>query len=456
MRKDPKTALESVQSASFTASVVCFILLMQSDHSATFDFRLVPASGILLLAVCLAWWLDARRPEAVALIPSLTGQPEYCLTCHADLPEISPSHPIQVFGCVSCHGGERLSLDADLAHSTMRGGANPSDLSVAGQSCGGENCHSGASAQNRDHIQRVETSLQSTYAGAIASIRYTFGAQPDLTARLGVFGVTDSNRVTKTGLAALAAFDPAVDGIPAIGQFAENCLTCHLNAVPRDGRAFLRFTGCAACHSPGTSGMVSQKGEVHRLTTAIPYTQCNTCHNRGNYDLRQMVFVERSDQPADRLHAYYQPISQFTRCEYTLDCVDCHTRAEAMGDGDLHSTKKEIQYIQCQTCHGTLTSLPLTRTLSEADELAFKLAQLNPVVDLKAGDSVLVTGQGELLWNTRVLSQGAYRMVGKVTRQVFNFRPVKGSGCTQTGEDQTSAYCHQCHSVQREPDMGSR
>jgi hypothetical protein len=91
---------------------------------------IVIASGILLLALSLAWWLNSCHLQPVKLIPTITGQPEYCLTCHADLPEISSSHPVKTFGCVLCHGGERLALDADLAHSTMRGGANPSDLSA--------------------------------------------------------------------------------------------------------------------------------------------------------------------------------------------------------------------------------------------------------------------------------------------------------------------------------------
>ena len=131
------------------------------------------ASGLLLLALVLSWWWTSRQPNPVELIPTLTGQPEYCITCHADVPDISPSHPNKTFGCVTCHGGERLALNADLAHSSMRGGANPSDLSVVEQSCGGGNCHSGSEAQDRNHIERVMTSVQSTYAGAIASIRFT-------------------------------------------------------------------------------------------------------------------------------------------------------------------------------------------------------------------------------------------------------------------------------------------
>ena len=112
-----------------------------------------------------------------------------------------------------------------------------------------------------------------------------------------------------------------------------------------------------------------------------------------------MTFVLRTDRPADRLRDYYQPISQFTKCEYTLDCIDCHTRTEAMGDGDIHSSKKEIQYIRCQTCHGTPSELPIAKTLTDPNDIAFHQARLNPVVELKLGDTVLVTDKGEPLWN---------------------------------------------------------
>ena len=188
---------------------------------------------------------------------------------------------------------------------------------------------------------------------------------------------------------------------------------------------------------------------VHKLTAAIPYTQCDACHNRGNYDLRTMTFQPRTDTATTRLQDYYQPIAQFTKCEWTLGCIDCHTRTEAMGDGSLYSSKQDIQYIQCRTCHGTLTSLPKMRTLTDPNDLAFRLAQLNPVVILQLGDTILVTDKGEPFWNTRVLPDGTYQLVGKATGQVFMFKPVMGSGCLQDPNDQSSASCHQCHSVQR-------
>jgi hypothetical protein len=413
---------------------------------------LVVASSLLLLVLLVIAWWTGRRDQPVALVPSLTGQAEYCLTCHGDLDEISPSHPVKAFGCVMCHGGERLALDRDLAHSTMRGGANPADFSVVQASCGGSECHSGAAEAHKDHIQRSTTSIQDTYAGAIAIIRYTFGDQPDLTARLGT-RVIDAPQ-SDTGIVRLGLFDPAQESSPLVQLFGQNCLTCHLSAPPPEGSAYARFTGCAACHTPAQPEAIQgstpvDMTQVHKLTTAMPYTQCNTCHNRGNYDLRNMTFQPRADSPTDRLHHYYQPIAAFTKCEYTLDCIDCHTRTEAMGDGNLYSSKLEVEYTQCKTCHGTLTELPLVRILTDPNDLAFRLASLNPVVDLKLGDSILVTEKGEPIWNSRVMADGTYQMVGKVTGQTFTFHPVKGSGCKQDPADQSSSSCHQCHSVQR-------
>ncbi len=416
-------------------------------------YFLPAASLFLLLGLLIAAWQESCHPKPIALTPTLTGQAEYCQSCHSDLAEISKSHPVQTFGCVLCHGGERLALEATLAHSTMRGGKNPSDFSVVQASCGGPACHSGAAEDFRNHIQRATTSIQATYAGAIASIRYTFGDQPDLKARLGVFAVQVPE--STSGITELAAFNPAQETNPYVKAFGENCLTCHLSAQPvQTGGRYDHFTGCSACHTPTQSSDLSSVDtstatQVHKLTTAISYAQCDTCHNRGNYDLRAITFVPRTDQPSDRLHDYYQPIAQFTKCEWTLDCVDCHTRDEAMGDGNLYGSKKDIQYNRCKTCHGTLTELPRTRTLTDPNDLAFRMALLNPVIDLKVGDTILVTEKDEPLWNIRVLPDGTYEMFGKANGQRYIFRPVKGSGCTQDPERQDSGSCHECHSVER-------
>ncbi len=170
-----------------------------------------------------------------------------------------------------------------------------------------------------------------------------------------------------------------------------------------------------------------------------------------------MTFLPRTDMPADppligdalRLHDYYQPIGQFTKCEYELDCIDCHTQQQVMGDGILYNNKSEAQYTQCQTCHGTLDSLPQQMVVQTESDLAMTLANVNPLVDLAVGDTIMSTDRSEPLYNIR-LEDGQWVLTGKATGEVYTVPLVQGSACTQDVNDQSSASCHQCHSVDRE------
>jgi hypothetical protein len=197
------------------------------------------------------------------------------------------------------------------------------------------------------------------------------------------------------------------------------------------------------------------------LTTAIPFYQCNHCHNRGNYSLRQMAFLLREDLPpagaplsaqmpaeGRRLIEYYQPIGEFTLCEWELDCVECHTAQEAMGDGDIYPNQAAIQYTQCRTCHGTLDELPQVTTVTAAHETALRQARLNPNYELEIGDEVLITERGELMGNIKRIGQELI-LTSKVSGEEYPVVPVQGTACEQKVEEQESYYCHECHAYER-------
>ncbi|HSB89589.1 MAG TPA: hypothetical protein VLD63_06140 [Anaerolineales bacterium] len=426
------------------------------------------AAGVLLVG------LRDRTPpyaafgstEPVILVPSLSGKPEYCLTCHAGIEEISPAHPTEVFGCVSCHGGQPLALDAETAHAGLRGGRNPSDFAVVDANCGGNDCHSGPADEGLDHIHRSRVSLQATYAGAIAQVRYAFGAQSDLRALFGVSAISDPELGSPTALPSLDSLLPIADSEPEqVRTLAARCLTCHLGAPPIDRPGYQRQTGCAACHSVSNWQGTYAGGDptiardepghaaAHRLTTAIPYTQCDACHNRGNYSLVDMAFHERTDLSPDgtapRLEAFYQPIAQFTACEVDLDCVDCHASGEVMGDGDLHSRMDEVRAVECRTCHGTPSEGPATRTLADPDDPALRQASLNPSSSLQRGDTVVITSRGDTLWNVRRLTDGTFELTAKLSGRAYPIPQVAGSPCEQDPEDQSASACHECHAVER-------
>jgi hypothetical protein len=407
------------------------------------------------------------------IVPQTTGQPELCLTCHLGLAEISPSHPVDVFGCVSCHGGNGLSLETELAHQGLRGGKNPGDFRVAEESCG-NGCHNGTGDPEKDHVNGVLRSVQGTYAGGIATVRFSFGLQPDDTPIYGAYSVTDDKLTSRTGIDALDAL-PRTSDHTIEQNFIANCLDagCHLSEPARAEPYFYRSTGCAACHVLYANDGLYQGNDptiprnepghmrLHQLTTAIPFDQCNHCHNRGNYSLRQMEFLLRQDLPpagpplseqmpeeGRRLIEYYQPIGQFTLCEWELDCIECHTMQEIMGDGDIYPNQAAMQYTQCQTCHGTIQKLPDIITVTAEDETALRIARLNPNYDLQIGDEVIVTERGELMGNIKQID-GQLILTSKVSGQTYPVNPVWGSGCRQNINQQESRYCHECHAYER-------
>ena len=83
---------------------------------------------------------------------------------------------------------------------------------------------------------------------------------------------------------------------------------------------------------------------MHQLTTSMPYTQCNKCHNRGNYSLADVQFHPRQDRRQTACTTITSPSQSSPAASGPLDCADCHTRQEAMGDGHIYNNKKEIQY----------------------------------------------------------------------------------------------------------------
>jgi len=76
-------------------------------------------------------------------------------------------------------------------------------------------------------------------------------------------------------------------------------------------------------------------------------------------------------------------------------------------------------------------------------------AHLNPVVDLNVGDKVVMTSQGEALWNVTQQADGTFVMVGKATQMRYDVPLVKDSGCEQDPNEQQSSACHACHAVER-------
>lgn len=147
----------------------------------------------------------------------------------------------------------------------------------------------------------------------------------------------------------------------------------------------------------------------------------------------------------DRVKDYYLPGEIFAQCEVSLDCIDCHTRQDVMGDNQLHTSQYDAVHLQCQDCHGNKGSLPKTKQIVDPKDLAFEEQITNPKFPkLNVGDEILVTGKGEELPFIR--HQGNdWVQSSRVTGKTFKIPLVYGSECQQSLLEQGADSCHKCH-----------
>ena len=451
-----------------------------------------------------------QKPEIVNLVLP-NGQVERCKTCHIGIEEISDSHPSDTLGCAVCHGGNPLSLDKTIAHAQMVGGGHPGSLDVASLSCGGTGpngvtCHSGNHDQTKNQVDTVKTSIMSTKAGELSVVRRIFGIDkttevPGLNKGEGAFHYPNplqgrlkesvflqdclsqchqsegdlllhlnnpqlaSAKTPSTSTTELASspgiMDKAITEEVTSPSHSKNVLDTRVQA-----------NGCESCHSltnpthtyVGNDTTIKEnqsgRGMVHRLTTQIPYTQCNQCHNQGTHDPIQMKFTVRSDMDqvtrdwqagdltwTDRVRDYYLPGELFARCEVSLDCIDCHTRLDTKGDGEFYTSQQEAVHIQCLDCHGTKEKIPLTKKVEDPNDLVVQMQKqiTNPnFPTLKIGDEILISAQGEELPYLRHKGDD-WIQSSRVTGKTFKVPLVIESQCEQSPEEQGADFCHKCH-----------
>lgn len=306
--------------------------------------------------------------------------------CHVGIENIAPvkemSDEIKKKGeCTVCHmGNPNETKDEDIAHEGMY--KNPSDLNHVRETCG--QCH-------EQQTENIFKSLHSTMAGMISGARYTWGAQPEKLALYGVKPVVDTRtNLPEHALSELklipfyneedASYQTTyldqvqISGNPIDSYLRKQCLRCHLwvdrsNANPGDRRA----SGCAACHVlydyEGKSQTADQSIDntktgrpmKHEITSKIPTEQCLRCHNRGGRTGVSFIGHMEADYStpyrqggadAQRTHGRtYNKLQSDHHYAKGLECIDCHTGVDVMGDGYIYSKKWQQNKTTCETCH---------------------------------------------------------------------------------------------------------
>ncbi|RJR29905.1 MAG: hypothetical protein C4576_34555 [Desulfobacteraceae bacterium] len=279
-----------------------------------------------------------------------------CQECHQGIERISAGHD---FECGTCHlhpEQQRILFLTD--HTAVV--RNPSDPRWVSLFCG--KCHG-------REIAAVTTSLHGTMAGVINQTRYLWGAQESALPPL--YSAND-------------ALKPIPDPVPRPQDPSElvddflrrKCLRCHLQATGGSDRGLFRASGCAACHVlysddgryEGADKAVDKRKQgypqAHRFTKKIEDRQCLHCHNQNNVgadyhglfarDHHQSYRARtREGSPSPKLYGSdHHYLSRDVHAEKGLWCIDCHSKREVMGDGNLYGHALAVPMIQCSDCHG--------------------------------------------------------------------------------------------------------
>lgn len=353
----------------------------------------------------------------------------------------------------------------------MLGPRNPSAPQYWDKSCG--QCHA-------LQLARVKSNLMTTNAGMIRNIMATWegAGEPDF--------------------AAFALETHAADGSPLqlhdIGQvrhlsgelYRKFCSLCHVaresNQVYGAGHA----AGCAACHFPynavstyqGEDRTVRGKhgySDTHAMASLPPNQVCANCHNRsgrialayeGFNDGNNGLVPSQDGLPGPRMISGARNVTRIAADIHHvkgLECIDCHTSREVMGDGYAYRNMYLQTETTCESCHGSATRAPETVRIGRENQDALRESRSYPrpvvlgqqlvLTDKQRPYSNLFVEDGKILLQSKRKGKlhESKVITGTPEHTIVGHERLACSSC----HSQSVAQCYGCHTQydQSQPGM---
>jgi hypothetical protein len=370
-----------------------------------------------------------------------------CAFCHRGLEHASPTHTI----CTDCHGGNPRAWDKRLAHRDMHGKKNPSNPQVWDKTCG--RCHP-------DQLARVKSTLMTTNTGMIHNIQLTWEGEDG----------------RQYGAKALQTFDAEGEPLDLAGVveldhlsgelYRKFCALCHVGLESNRVWAGSHASGCAACHFPYNDNATYQGGdatvqeqwpysETHRMAALPDNRVCLRCHNRsgrialayqGLNDGNNGLVPTKGGEPGPEMLGGVRNavhIAADIHFDKGMDCIDCHTSRDLMGDGYSYRNMYHQVEIACEDCHGGPHELPRTARIDRENAEPLRESR-NYAVPLEYGTEMVLTSRGRMYSNV-VREEGKLWVIGKRSGQRHESKVITG-----TAEHDIPGHrrleCYSCHS----------
>jgi len=320
-----------------------------------------------------------------------SNNPDNCITCHQNTAPIDNYHTYKEFGCASCHGGDKNSLDKNAAHKNMV--LNPARLEHAQMFCG--KCHS-------EIISRVDKSIMNNMHGVLDVLKYQF---------------KETKTIKKTSGINYLKYKPTNEQTLAEDHFSKLCAACHINQKEEIFKVSTkRGGGCVDCHRVNEQNTQTSKDmdilkrfKHPQMSTKIPSQNCLKCHNRSNrigLSYEGKFESEGYGTPykkgklthhLDQSRYYYDLPADIHHTSAKMSCIDCHTEKGVMGDGKHHAHMEDSVDISCKDCHSptfkkteqyTLATMliVLNENMPHPKEIAVSKKMNSPIYNLQKKD----------------------------------------------------------------------
>jgi len=392
---------------------------------------------IATLALCLALTGCTQRPSDGST----------CAECHRGLEQVSASH----LECVSCHGGNPLAAAEKAAHRRMFGPKNPADPKYWEKTCG--KCHP-------YQLERVRANLMYTNTGMIKNSQATWEGED------GVLYATRAEAVHDAGGEPLKLQKVTQLDNLAGELYRKTCSLCHVGVDSNRVWSGSHSSGCAACHFPYNDNATYQgsdrtvKGKwkhsaSHKMAVLQDNSVCVRCHNRsGRIALSYEGWNDgnNSKVPTSKGHLGERVISgarNATRIqpdihhEKGMECIDCHTSRDLMGDGYVYENMYLQTEISCEDCHGSATERTQVEEIDRENEEVLRESAHYPR-RMQQGDSMVLTAKGRKYSNV-LQEQGKVWVQSKRNGKLHESKVITGTPeHTIVGHERME--CYACHS----------
>lgn len=305
-------------------------------------------------------------------------------------------------------------------------GKNPADSKCSEKTCG--SCH-------YYEWERVNTTIMQTNIGIIKNL-------------MAAWGETDNITYGSKSLTGHDEFGKNIDVISILNNnnfaaiaFRKFCSSCHIGYNKWWGYNAHHSSGCAACHwVHSESGVYEGKDtsiknirgypKSHALSRLPENEVCFKCHNRsGRISLHYEGLLDANNSliPTNGIYPGRTLISELRNVyhikgdvhftKYKLDCIDCHTSRDIMGDGYIYKNMYRQVEIACEDCHGSPTERPAFGSISKENDGALIESQ-NYVIQNNFGKKLVKTKKGRFYSNV-YYSDGNYYLFTKREGKVY-------------------------------------